>query len=363
MRRAVLALALLLAGLPAAAKERSGGDGTILAGTYNSSVYVIAEKDLTLAKEIPLEVGVPLGLTLSPDGTRLYVQSADLERFDVIDMASLEIVDSFSLQDGNRHVKVWSRVIEPSNRQALFITKTTTLHRDRFEVGPPKLLRYDLERHEVIEEIPWPEDTEREFAQILYSPDGENVFFMAEDLIVFDADTFEEIDRWELSGALSEGMGRFSFGFPSGVWANHGAYDDPGTFTSLFHMEDPVQGRRMMGVATVDLNERAVDFYMLGPSHPTSFSIAPDRKKAYGLHHEVGNYQIWTFDLEGRRVESKREFPGRPRMSLSVSSNGELLYIYGAGNTIDVYEAADFKKLRTVTYDADMFSVVLLPPK
>ena len=49
MRRAALALALLLTGLPAAAKVRSGGAGTILAGTYNSSVYVIAEKDLTLA--------------------------------------------------------------------------------------------------------------------------------------------------------------------------------------------------------------------------------------------------------------------------------------------------------------------------
>ena len=41
-------------------------------------------------------------------------------------------------------------------------------------------------------------------------------------------------------------------------------------------------------------------------------------------------------------------------MALRTSSNGKLLYIYQAGNTIDLYEAATYKYLRTITLDADM---------
>ena len=40
-------------------------------------------------------------------------------------------------------------------------------------------------------------------------------------------------------------------------------------------------------------------------------------------------------------------------MALRTSSNGKLLYIYQAGNTIDLYDAATFKYLRTITLDAD----------
>ena len=47
------------------------------------------------------------------------------------------------------------------------------------------------------------------------------------------------------------------------------------------------------------------------------------------------------------------EFKGRPRMGLKTSSNGKVLYIYGAGNTIDLYDASTFKYLRTITLDTD----------
>jgi hypothetical protein len=117
-----------------------------------------------------------------------------------------------------------------------------------------------------------------------------------------------------------------------------------------------------MGVARVNLGAKSVDFSVLGPDESVSFSLAPGRRKAYGLHQEVGNYEFWTFDLEGRRVESKTRFNGRPRMSLAPSSNGRLLYIYGAGNTIDVYDAATYRYLRTVELDADMTTVIIVPP-
>ena len=75
----------------------------------------------------------------------------------------------------------------------------------------------------------------------------------------------------------------------------------------------------------------------------------------------MGSYEFWTFDLEGRRVASRTPFSGRPRMQLFTSTNGRLLYIVGAGSTIDIYEAATLRLLRTVTLDSDMLDVLLVP--
>ena len=57
------------------------------------------------------------------------------------------------------------------------------------------------------------------------------------------------------------------------------------------------------------------------------------------------------------------EFDGRPRMSLKTSTNGQLLYIYNAGNTIDVYNGADFKYLRTIALDGDVTTQFYVVPR
>jgi len=104
-----------------------------------------------------------------------------------------------------------------------------------------------------------------------------------------------------------------------------------------------------MGLARVNLTAKRFDFWAIGPAvqlpvgaRPVSFSLAPDRKRAYGLLQEIGRYEFWTFDLERRNLV-KTEFDGRPRMALRTSTNGKLLYVYQAGNTIDLYDAATYK--------------------
>ena len=41
-------------------------------------------------------------------------------------------------------------------------------------------------------------------------------------------------------------------------------------------------------------------------------------------------------------------------MELQISSNGKLLYIYEANDTIDIYDAATYEYLRSIPLDADM---------
>ena len=88
------------------------------------------------------------------------------------------------------------------------------------------------------------------------------------------------------------------------------------------------------------------NYFPIGPapdSEEVSFALGADRKHGYVLVQDIGRNELWTIDIPGRRLQNRIEFTGRPRMAMRSSSNGKILYIYEAGNTIDLYEAAGFK--------------------
>jgi hypothetical protein len=117
-----------------------------------------------------------------------------------------------------------------------------------------------------------------------------------------------------------------------------------------------------MGLGKVDLKARKIDFRPIGPAEQVSFAQAPDRKRAYGIKSDIGRYEFWTFDLEKVSVVSRQEFAGRPRMVPRVSSNGRIIYVYNAGQTIDLYEAATYKYLRTIEMGADQTTELFVVP-
>jgi DNA-binding beta-propeller fold protein YncE len=334
----------------------AGGNGTIYVGTYARNILVLDEATMRVRDTIHSNVGIP-ELSLSFDRKRLYVSDPGNEKIEIVDLATKKSSGVFTLSTDSAKVRMWGFSLDPKERFAVLLVKEYTKKKDRYEVSPPTLLRYDLAKHQVTDTIPWPKGEEREFAQIIFSPNGELMyFFTSDDVLIYDANTLKQVDRWEISRTLfEEGLGRIAFGFPYDV------YEEPGFYTGLFRTTDPVNHRTQMGVARMDLVNRQLDFYALGPSQGVSFRLTPDRKRAYGIHSEVGNYQFWTFDLESRRVVGKTEFPGRPRMGLIVSSNGSQLYITTAGATIDRYATAGFQHLGQINLGADMTNVILVP--
>ncbi len=119
----------------------------------------------------------------------------------------------------------------------------------------------------------------------------------------------------------------------------------------------------MMGIGRVNLAAKTIDFTPIGPAEGVSFTMTRDRKRGYGLLQQIGRYEFWAFDLEARRLLNRTPFEGRPRMALRVSSNGKLLYIFQAGATIDVYEAATYKYLRTIEMNADQTTNLVILPR
>lgn len=339
----------------------TGGNGTLYIGGYPNVIWIIDEATERIAGTIQVKSGIPRRMGLSRDRQRFYIIDATSENVEIIDIASRTTIDTFKLTEGDTRVRIASLEPDPTHRYAIMLTRAATKQRDRVEIGPSTLQQYDLKEHKVTRTIPWPDGQEQDNANLMFSPDGGLLYFLGNDIRIFETERFTEVDKWELSN-LEEGLGQVSMTF-GGFGGLDTVNDEPGYLTTTLTVEDPVQHRRMMGVARINLNKRDLEFYTLGPAGGVNFALAPDRKRGYGLESSVGRYQFWTFDLEKRRVISRAEFDGRPRMSLKTSSNGQLLYIYNAGDTIDIYDGSSYKYLRTITLPGDVTTQFYVVPR
>jgi hypothetical protein len=348
----LVACSLMAAG-PVPPPKLTGGTGTIYLGSYAKKLVAIDEATEKLTAEIPLKTGLPWSARLSRDGTRFFVQSADQEHFEVVDVASRQTLDTFTLSEGNKHVRVLAFDVDPEHRVMVLVTRTATKLSDRFEIGTPAFVQYDLKEHKIIRTVPWATDPEPAYyyLSLRYSPDGKLLYVFSNEVLIYDATNLRQVDSWNLSLPNEPGLGRLNLGSMDDI------NDEPGYFTALFGMDDPVQKRRLLVVGRVNLGEKRIDFFPIGPAPErgeVSFALAPDRKHGYVMVEEIRHHELWTIDMAGRRLENQVQFDGRPRMALRTSSNGKIIYLYEAGNTIDLYEAAGFKYLRTITLEADM---------
>jgi hypothetical protein len=355
---AVLSLAASLSVQTADKPKVTAGNGTLIIGSYPSQYWIIDEASEKVVGTIPFKSGIPRRTTLSFNRKHFYTIEAAMEKVEVIDIAARKTLDTFTLSEGNKKVRIRSIEPDPLERFVVMVTASATKQVDRFEIGSPTIVQYDLKEHKIVRTVPWPNNDERQNANIQFSPDGKLMYmFTDQDVLIYDTTNFTQVDKWELSKPIEEGFGRLEMG-PRDAFN-----DEPGFYTGIFNVSDPVQHRRMMGIARVNLAGKSVDFYTLGPSTGVGFAMAPDRKSAYGLFEEIGRYEFWKFDLEHRNFVGRTEFKGRPRMGLKTSSNGKVLYIYVAGNTIDLYDAETYQYLRTITLDGDMTTELFVFPQ
>jgi len=363
MKRIALACALAVAAtlsVRTAEKPRlSAGNGTLIIGSYPKQFWIIDEATEKVVGTIPFSSGIPRRTTLSRDGKRFYTIEAAMEKVEILDIATRKTIDTFTLSEGNKKVRIRSIEPDPLHRFVMMVTATATKLIDRFEIGSPTLVQYDLKDHKIIRTIPWPKDEERQNANMMFSPDGKLMYlFSDQDVLIYDTGNFAQIDKWELSKPIEEGFGRLEFGQSDIL------NDEPGFYTAIFNVSDPIQHRRIMGIGRVNLAAKTVDFFTLGPFQPLQFAMAPGRKVAYGLFEDIGRYEFWKFDLDHKALGGRTEFKGRPRMSLKTSSNGQVLYIYNAGNTIDMYDAATYQYKSTITLDGDATTdLFVFPPE
>ena len=346
---------------PGLAESLTGGKGTLFIGTLPHHIAVIDEATEEIQERIALKTGIPRQLELSYNHRRFYVVNNTLEDIEIVDIASKQVVDTFSLSEGNRRVRIWHYQTDPLERYMFLVTRSYSRLMDRFEIGPFTLTQYDLSSHKIVATHPWPHAKERDCVRMSFSPDGGLLYLFFDEILIFDTAEFKQVGTWKLSQTVETGLGQIELSSECAVDVIHEA---PGFVTDLFTVRDPVQNRRLMGVARLDLVKKNMDYFTVGPAQQVTFALGPNRLQAYGLLREINHYEFWGFDLANRRLRDRKEFPGRPRMKVKTSSNGKLLYIYEADDAIHIYNAASYEYLRTIHLDAyHRTALYVIPPK
>ncbi|MBP7779769.1 MAG: hypothetical protein KA371_21840 [Acidobacteria bacterium] len=356
----LLLAAIGLAAAALSAQSPKAGTGTIYVGSYSGHLTAVDEATGTFTK-IPLENGRPWVVRLAPDRSRFYVQSADQERFEVVDVKTRKSLDTFTLSSGQRHIRALGFEVDPQHKTMVVVAKPATKLIDRWEIGAAVFLVYDLTTHTITRTIPWTIDPEPTYysTSLRFSPDGKLLYVFGNEITILDAATLAPVDVWDLSTPADPVMGRFDQG-PSDDSA-----DPQGKVTSLFTMRDTVAHRKVLVVGEIDLAAKTIDTFTLGPAPDSgglSFTMSPDRQHAVVLRAEIGRHELWTIDMAARAVTKRVEVPTRTRMQMRTSSTG-LLYVYEAGSTIEVYSADATTRLRTIQLDSDMMyaTFVIVP--
>src|SRR5262249_33407054 len=175
---------------------------------------------------IPIKSGIPRRLGLSRDRSRFYIIEATQEKVEIVDVATKTTLDTFTLTEGNTRIRINSIEPDPTNSYAILLTRSGTKLRDRVEVGPAILQQYDLKQHKVLRTIPWPGGEERDNANLVFSPDGKLLYFLGQEVLIFETQNFTQVDKWDLSN-LEEGLGQVSISF-GGFAGLDNINDEPG---------------------------------------------------------------------------------------------------------------------------------------
>jgi len=158
--------------------------------TYTHDILVWDEASEQVVDRIEMTHPIPNELVLNEARDRLYVIEATAEHVEVIDLETRTVVDEFSLNHDNVTIRIDGFTPHPSDSTALIVFKSYTKLADRYRVEGPFVVEYDLRAKLVTDTLPWPDGEERDRGfDYRYGPDGETLYFLADDVVALDAAT------------------------------------------------------------------------------------------------------------------------------------------------------------------------------
>lgn len=347
----------------------AAAQGTVFIGTWPHTVQIIDERQQKVVDKIELSTGLPDDLDLSEDRKTLYAATLEKSGFEVIDVATRKVTNSFTLNEGAKQVRFRSWAADPEGKNIVILYRTAEKKIDRFDVD--RITHFgvvDLAQHKIVRTADVPKDEDQVGfgfgGNMRFSPDGKYLYVFRNSVFIFDTTDFKLIDKIELSKPQFPGMANVGLG------RTLDSIQQPGMLISVFNSQDPHVHRNIFGIARFDLSERHFEFSPVGPATTgmTGLQVTPDGKKGYtvAFNGQGGNRrcEFWEFDLTSNRLARKQEFDGRARFSFGISSTGKELYIYGAGYDIEVWDAATMQLRNKIDLNADTTAgLVVIPGK
>jgi hypothetical protein len=202
---------------------------------------------------------------------------------------------------------------------------------------------------------PFPKSQDQGFgfnATFKVSPDGKLLYVFQEDILVFDLANFQQVDRIPLAKPSYPGA------TPYRLAESGDTFDTPNTVTSVFTSVDEVVHKGTLGMATMDLTTRKIEYFPIGPLLPMmGFLLSPDHKLGYSIMpmNSGANRttEWWVWDIATHTVIKKKEFDSRPTFRFSVGGDGTKLYVYGAGSTVEIFDAKTLESRKVIYLNKD----------
>ena len=375
MRKLLLVVCCL--GYSMAAAQTPSGR-LMYVGTLDKKLLIIDEDKETVVGEIPLG-GIPRTTVLSSDKKKLYILSTQM-LLETVDLEAKKVISSFSLNDPRTKVRIAANAptilegggarytglaVDPSGKYIYTTLRNVVKELDQYRIDPPQFVAIDVQEKKIAKAWPFPKDMNQGFgfnATYKVSADGKRLYVFQENILVFDLDTFKQIDTIELAQPPFPGAS------PYRLAASEDPFDAPDSVTSVFTAVDPVVHKGTMGMAHIDLMTRKVDYFPIGPLLPMqNFQLSPDRKRGYSVMVNMGTggnrlSEWWVWDLQAHKVIKKKELDSRPTgMRFAVSSDGKKLFFFG-NSTIEIFDSTTLESKKLVDLKRDTTTnLVTLP--
>jgi DNA-binding beta-propeller fold protein YncE len=375
MRKLLFVVCLLVCSLAAAQAPSQ----LMYVGTLDKKLLIIDEGKEAVVGEVQL-AGIPRTVALSADKKKLYIVST-LMLLETVDLDAKKVVSSFSLADPRTRVRITANApailegggarysgiaVDPQGRYLYTTMKNVVKELDQFRIDPPQFVAIDLQEKKIAKAWPFPKDMNQGFgfnATYKVSADGKRLYVFQEDILVFDLETFKQIDTIELAQPPFPGAS------PYRLAASDDPFEAPDSVTSVFTAVDPIVHKGTMGVAHIDLSTRKVDYFPVGPTLPmSSFMLSPDRKRGYSVMPKIGTggnreSEWWVWDLQNHKILKKKSLESRPTgLRFAVSSDGKKLYFYG-NSTVEIFNAETLDSTKVMYLNKDTTTnLITLPP-
>jgi DNA-binding beta-propeller fold protein YncE len=322
--------------------------GTLYLPAYPAAVLVFDEAQGQIVDRIPLTTGTPMSMRLASDHKTLYVTTIDHNGIEVIDLATRKVVNHFELNTPTTQFRFRGGAVDAAGKFFYTVTREIDQRPEHFDIKPARYTVIDLEQQKIVRTAPMTVEDERSNRlSFEVSPDGKYLYQFGNQIKILQTSDFKVVNVLDLESPDSPGMDNIHLA------GDLDLISQPGIHTSVFNSSDPIVHNRIFGIARLNLATREINYDPIGPapSGMAGLQVTPDKKTAYTIVANGGTEnkrcEFWRFDLTSDKLTQRQEVPCRTRFSFGMSTNGEKLYIYGAGFEIEVYDAATLKLEKT----------------
>ena len=366
----LLALVLCSVGATFVASAQAVSSGHLMyIGTLDKKLLVFDEDREAVIDQIELG-GIPRVTALSADHKKLYLFTTRMV-LEVVDLDAKKVVGSFDLADARSRPRISASgpdivniganarysglAVDPLGRYLYTTMRVVVKDIDQYRIEPPQFVAIDVQDMKIAKSWPFPKSQDQGFgfnATFKVSPDGKLLYVFQEDILVFDLANFQQVDRIPLAKPSYPGA------TPYRLAESGDTFDTPNTVTSVFTSVDEVVHKGTLGMATMDLTTRKIEYFPIGPLLPMmGFLLSPDHKLGYSIMpmNSGANRttEWWVWDIATHTVIKKKEFDSRPTFRFSVGGDGTKLYVYGAGSTVEIFDAKTLESKKVIYLNKD----------